>query len=225
MHILILYTPTYTEPASESSPEFSATPPPSRPFKALFLLSKNTKWLLAPKTPFPNLGRISSFQMGTQTAIFFPTFRLLWGWRCDLGFLGMFLIWGRNGGLWWARKEGEGGGGGGREVLGGRQGTPGYMSCGGGSGWECQNWNIKLLSSVGIAGDGYDTRFMRRRVCIQDWCVRLLFFWWRLDTREGGGSSHFGSLVWIGVWSLENLTRIDAYKRCSELGVRERGRR
>lgn len=25
-----------------------------------------------------------------------------------------------------------------------------------------------------------------RRVCNQDWCVRLLFFWWRLDTREGG---------------------------------------
>ena len=36
----------------------------------------------------------------------------------------MFLIWGRNGGLWWARKEGEGGGGGGG-VVGGEKGEKG----------------------------------------------------------------------------------------------------
>ncbi len=71
----------------------------------------------------------------------------------------------------------------------------------------------------------YDTRFMRRRVCIQDWCVRLLFFWWRLDTREGGEVHIMVRLCEKVFWSLENLTRIDTYKPCSELGVRERGRR
>lgn len=63
MHIL--YTPTYTEPTSDSFPELPAIQGPLYPFQ------KQPNGYSPPKIPFPNLGRISSFQMRTRTAIFF----------------------------------------------------------------------------------------------------------------------------------------------------------
>lgn len=103
------------------------TPPPRHP-RPFSPFQKQPNGYSPPKTPFLNLGRDIFFPDAYTNVNVFPTFRLLWGWRCDLEFFGDVFNLGEErgcgGGCGGQGRRGGGGGGGGvgcEGVVGGKE--------------------------------------------------------------------------------------------------------